>query len=125
MGDISLDLDPSSPTYGDLLIVDGDLVINSGIGGIQQDILTRLRTYLGEWFLDNTIGMPYFQQILLKNPDQSKIDAAFINMIMGTPGVISLVSYSFATDFVLRTLTVSFVAQTTQGTVDYSGVIPV
>lgn len=126
MADISLDLDPISDTYGDLLIVNGDLVITpTTLDAIQQHILQRLRMYLGEWFLDNTIGLPFYQQILVKNPNQGNIDALFRNQILGTPGVISLNSYSFEPDFVTRVLRLTFSAQTTSGPVNYQGLINV
>lgn len=131
MVDISLDLDPAhknQPGYRDLLIINNDLVLTSdanpvGTNPILQDILQRMRFFLGEWFLDNTQGLPYFQQILIKNPDQSKIDAIFSNLILGTPGVLQLSSYSFDSNKAKRVLTVSFNCVTTSGTVSYSGTI--
>lgn len=126
MADISLDLNPASPTYKDLLVVDGDLILTAdanpaGTNNIQQNILQRLSFFLGEWFLDNTQGLPYYQQILIKNPDQSKIDAIFVNSILGTPGVTQLLSYTFTPVFASRLLKVSFSALTTAGKVNYSG----
>jgi hypothetical protein len=121
MSDVKLDLTPGSPTYKDFLIVDGDLVIVTGKSEIQQNILQRLSTYYGEWFMNTQIGIPYFDQILVKDPDQSKVDALLFNTIAGTPGVIAVLSYSFTADFLTRTLNVAFSAQTTQGTVDYEG----
>lgn len=120
---IQLDLNPASQTYNDLLIQNNDLVLVDGLSAIKQDILQRLRFYLGEWFLDTTKGVPYFQQILIKNPDQSKIDAIFINTILNTPGVITLTAYSFDLDSVNRILNIKFTAQTTSGTVDYAGLV--
>src|SRR4051812_32765987 len=104
MSDISLDLNRTSLNYRDLLIVNNDLVLNDGQAAVTQNVLQRLQMFLGEWFLDNTIGLPYFQQILVKNPDQSKIDALFANQIMGTPGIIQLNTYSFKVNFTTRAL---------------------
>lgn len=124
MSDIALDLNPASPTFNDVVVVNGDLVLTvDTISAIQQHIVQRLRIYLGEWFLDTDIGLPFFQQILIKNPDQSKIDGLFLNQILGTPGVIAVTNYSFSVDFSLRVLTVSFSAQTTSGTVNYNGLV--
>ena len=124
MSDLLIDLNKSSVTYKDLVVQNNDLVINSGLTAIQQDIIQRLSFFAGEWFLDNTQGLPWYQQILVKNPDQSKVDAIFRNAILATPGVQSLSKYSFAPNFAARLLTVSFIAQTTQGTVNYTGAIP-
>lgn len=121
--DISLDLDKASPTYGDVLVVNGDLTLIDGKTAIQQHILQRLRIFLGEWFLDNTIGLPYFQQIMIKNPDQSKIDALFQNQILGTPGVTNLLTYSFTPNLNSRLLSISFSVMTESGQVDYAGLV--
>jgi hypothetical protein len=126
MVDISLDLNPASPTYRDLLFVDNDLILTSdanpnGTNNILQDIVQNISFFFQEWFLDNTKGIPYFQQILIKNPDQSKIDAFFINTILGTPGVTQLLSYNFTPNYPGRVLNVQFSAMTTSGKVNYSG----
>lgn len=123
MADLSLQTNPKLSGFGDLIIENGDLVLNSGAQAILQHILQRLRIFLGEWFMDVTIGLDYFNQILIANPDQSKIDALFINQICGTPGVDQLNSYSFSPDFTNRVLTVRFQVQTTSGIVNYSGLV--
>lgn len=128
MADLSLDLTKQSSTQNDLLVIDGDLVLTSdanplGTNNVLQDILTRLRFMLGEWFMDTSQGLPWFQQILVKNPDLSKIDAIFQNTILGTPGVITLISYDFDPDLSARTLEVEFKAATNGGVVDYTGTI--
>lgn len=126
MADLALDMDPVSVNFGDLLLTNGDLVITpTTLYGIQQHILQRLRIYLGEWFLNTTIGVAYFQLVLVKNPDESKVDAIFQSTIIQTPGVVSLTSYSFNPNFATRQLEISFSALTTNGTVDYSGLISV
>lgn len=124
MSDLMLNLNKTDPAYGDLLVQKGDLVMTPDQEtGIRQHILQRLRTYLGEWFMDLSIGIDYFGQILTKNPDQSTIDAIFISIILGTPGVAELSAYSFQSDFTTRTASVSFTVQTTQGTVSYEGIL--
>lgn len=129
MADLSLDLNPlhvAFPTYRDLLVVNNDLCLTSdanpaGTNPILQDILTRLRFGLGEWFLDNSQGIPYLQQVLVKNPDISKITAIFQNTIMGTPGVIQLTSFSMTVNTAKRFATVQFACVTTSGPVSYNG----
>lgn len=123
MVDISIDLQT-----GDLLIIDGDLVLTSdidprGTNPILQDIIQRMRLFYKEWFLDNTKGVPWFQQIFVKNPDLSKIDAIFIELILSTRGVDSLISYSFTPNMAMRSFEIVFSAQTILGVVDYSGTL--
>lgn len=128
MVDLSLDLDPASPTYRDLKIIDGDLVLTSdadprGENPIKQDILQRLRFGQGEWFLDNTQGFPWFQQAFTKGADLGKIDALIQNTILGTPGVTSLQDYSSSVNSAARLFTITFQAVTTNGLVSYTGPI--
>lgn len=123
MADLSLNINTN-----DLLIVDNDLVLTTdvdpnGTNPILQDILQRMRLFLGEWFLDNSVGVPYFQQIFVKNPDMSKVEAIFIEIILSTNGVDSLIDYTFTSNNQLRQFEVSFSAQTTKGIVDYSGTL--
>lgn len=126
MSDISLDLVKGSSGYYDYLVIDNDLALTSdaqagGSDPVQQDILQAMRTFLNEWYLDNTLGMPWFQQILVKNPDLSSIDGLFINLILGRRGVEQLLSYDFSPNFLTRVLQDTFKVQRTKGTVDYSG----
>ena len=126
MSDVLLDLSKTSSNFGDFSIVNNDLVIVTDQKiEIQQHILQRLRTYLGEWFMDLTIGIDYFGQILTKNPDQSSIDAIIQSEILNTPGVTELATYSFHPDFKNRIMSLSFSVNTTSGVVNYEGALTV
>lgn len=122
--DLALDLNPRSPTYKDIYLgADGDLATVKDAAGIKQDILTSIRQILGEWFLDTSDGVPYFQTIFIKNPNQAFINAAFIQRISNVPGVLNLLSFSISRVDATRSLTINFKAQTLNGTVDYSGLV--
>lgn len=123
MSDILIDLDPLSNTYLDWVIQNGDLVLADDKQGILQNILQTLKIYFGEWFMNTSLGIPYFNQILVKNPQQDVINAILINQILNVPGVSQLNEYSFTPDFIARKLEVSFLAQTTAGLVDYTGLL--
>jgi hypothetical protein len=115
-------------TSGDWQLSNGDLVLTSdaqsiGTNPILQDILQKIKFFQGEWFLDNSLGVPWFQQILVKNPDLAKIEAIFIDLILSVPGVDALVSFEFTPNLPNRSFTLSFQAQTTMGDIDYSGTI--
>ena len=75
---------------------------------LDQRIDCRLRTFLGEFWLDQTIGIPYFQEILKKNPDMQAVRAAFASEIQKVPGVKTLESLSVSIDRASRKLTVTF-----------------
>ena len=123
MSDLSLNLADM-----DFQVINNDLVFTSdvntpGTNNILQDILQRLRLFQGEWFLDNSIGIPWFQQIFVKNPDVSKIEAIFIDAILSTNGVDSLIEFSLTPNYPNRSFALSFSANTTSGVVDYSGTL--
>jgi hypothetical protein len=132
MADLSLDLNTSSLTYKDLLFLNQDLVLTndtpSGLsaGGnnpVLQDILQRLSMFLGEWFMDNTQGTPWFQQILVKSPDLAAIDAIFKNIILSTPGVMQLNGFKFTPNLSARLLSVTFSVLSTSGKINYNGLL--
>src|SRR5579872_324842 len=86
---------------------------------VQQKILTGLKLWRGEWFLDSTAGMPWSQQVLGRNPQQV-YDAAIQRQILSTKGVASIVSYSSSLNPVTRALNVSCTVQTIYGNVAIS-----
>ena len=52
---------------GDLLLSDtGDIVLNDSVA---QKIRIRLLWFEGEWKWDREEGIPYFDQLLVKNPN--------------------------------------------------------
>jgi len=97
-----------------LSIVDGD-------DAIVQHLLIRLRMFKGEWFLDTRVGVPYYDSILIKNPDLVVIRSIFRNAILSTPGIANLDALTTAFDAASRKLTVEFTAiKEDGGTLDFS-----
>jgi len=128
--DISLDLTKGSTTYKDLLLVNGDLVMTNdsnpnGSNPVLQNVIQRLSFFYQEWFLDNTQGIPYYQQIFVKNPDVAKIDAIFTNVILSTPGITTLLEYSSRLDSTNRAFFVKFRCQSTSGIINWNGNFPI
>jgi len=106
-------LDPSS---GDLSIQFGDLQLvyddpdNKNPAGIVSDVRSRLQFFAGEWFLDQSIGLPYYQQILVKNPNLAAVKALFYREILATPGISSITSLTLDFNRAQRQLTVTYSA---------------
>lgn len=107
-------------TTGDLDFVKGQLVFVDGQEEIRQHLEQRLRTFLNEWFLDLTIGVPYYDEILKKNINPSTIDAIFIDEILACPGVVRLLSFDLDLDNTTRKLSLNAEIQTTDGVIDFS-----
>lgn len=115
--------DIKQDSEGDIFLNVDDLELTSGIDAKIQHLRQRLRTFLGEWFLDLRVGVAYFQQILIKNPNPAVVDSILKKEIINTPGILQLTFFdlNIGTD---RTLTLSFRAITQEGEVNFTEVIP-
>ena len=109
MSDIALDSD------GDILIENNAMVLAEGDDAIVQQLTIRFRFVLGEWFLDIRLGIPYFGEILIKNPDLSRVRGIFKQTILTTPGIDSLETFSLTFAGAERKLSVDFRARKTDG----------
>jgi hypothetical protein len=102
---------------GDLAITDHGFVIAEGVQQIRQRIASRLKFFLGEWFLDLRQGIPYFRDVLVKNPNFDVIRSLMRRVILGTPGVLSLVRFDMEFDSSTRVATFAFEAVVNGGTI--------
>ncbi len=110
---------------GDISLTGSDLVLTSGAEAIEQHLRQRLQTFFAEWFLDSRIGVPYFQQILKKNPNFTVVDSVLKKEIIETPGIEELTKFELNLDNPVRELRVTFVARTIEGDViTFDEVIP-
>lgn len=76
---------------GDLLFEAGDMVLDAGEHAFKDELKTRCRFRLGEWFLAEDEGLPYDDLILVKNPNLEAIRAAYRKMLIETPRVVEVV----------------------------------
>jgi hypothetical protein len=113
------DLRLNEQTY-DLDLVNGDLVLTQSDDAIRQLIVQRLRTFLGEWFLDLSVGVPYFQDILKKNPNIQVVDGVLKQTILDTPGVVELLTFELDFESGTRKLKVDCSIRTRTGVIDFS-----
>lgn len=106
MADLALD-----QTNFDLDISQDDLFFFTGSDAIAQHLKIRLRLFKGEWFLDTRVGIPYYQSILLKNPNLAVVRNIFRRAIVTTPGVESLDRIDLDLDAATRVLSLAFSAK--------------
>lgn len=71
----------------DRVIVNGDWAMASDGPAIKQGVKIRLRFFRGEWFLDEEIGIPYYERILVKNPNISEVREWYRRALQSAPGV--------------------------------------
>lgn len=100
---------------GDLAQPVGDLVPAAGAEAVAQSLRMRLSMFRGEWFLDLDAGVPYFETVLVKNPNMTAIRAVFRSEILATPGVLGLLSLSLNYVAADRSLRVDFAVSTAFG----------
>lgn len=123
--DLLLDLDPLSPSYGDLTWKNGpltpDYTTQSRVDVVAQRLRIRLLTFREEWFLDTGYGVPYFQRILGHKIKKSAVDLIFQREILAENGVKELTF--FESTFENRKYSLSFRVKVTTG--EESGLITI
>ncbi len=87
---------------------------------VAQAIMTRLRLWVGEWFINTADGTPWMQQILGKRAPSKNPDAAIKQRILGTPGVQEITAYSSSFDGNTRTVTITATIATIYGAAQIS-----
>jgi hypothetical protein len=67
----------------------GNIAVATEPYSLAQDAASAIKTFLGEVYYDITIGIPYLQQILGKNPPLSLLKQQFVAAAMSVPDVAS------------------------------------
>lgn len=94
----------------DLVVDNGDLVLVDGVESISQHLRIRLRFFKGEWFLDERIGLPFYDSILVKRPNLDVVRSILREAIVTCPGVEALETLDLDFDATTRQLSVELVA---------------
>lgn len=81
-----------------------------------QRLAENLSFFLGEWFLDLRLGIPYLTKIIGELPDFPLLDSLYRNCILLTPGVGSLTTLDLSFDSPTRALSIAFECVLTDGT---------
>lgn len=106
---------------GDLNVSDAsEVTLTTGLQAIQQHLQVKLRMFKGEWFLNTEVGVPWFQDILVKQPNFVIIENTLKTEILETAGVLSLVTFDFDFNSSTRLFELDFKALTEEGIVDFS-----
>lgn len=90
----------TNPVIGDLMLTTtGDEVVLTELRlEVSQRLFIALQFFKSEWFLDENEGLPYFERILVKAPEDRVIRSVFAQVIEGTEGVERLQSFSYTID---------------------------
>lgn len=107
---------------GDLLITNGQITIVSDINeALALKLRNKFRLFLGEWFLDTRVGVPWFEAVLVKAPDLGVIKQIFTQVILGTEGMASVEEMVLDFDNAARELDFTFRALTDSGAIISGG----
>lgn len=112
----------------DLLFVNGATPVTQDPRDVlAQRLKINLMTFLGEWFLDQDVGVPYFQRIFAKQSSKASVDAIFQEKILSTQGVVQILEYNSSLESATRTFSFTFRVLTQDGsatdTIVVNGVI--
>lgn len=76
----------------------------------RQKISRRLRFLFGEWFLDQNLGVPWIESILVKNPDLRYVQGVLRDVIASVPGITAVQATEASLDRDTRHLTIVYQA---------------
>jgi hypothetical protein len=122
MSDIKLDYVGQT---GDLDTTGHRLNLTTGVDAIEQNLRIRLRFVYESWFLDRRLGIPYWDTVLIKNPNMLLVTNIFRTAIDETTGIAGVDRLDADLDRSTRQLSISFSARTDTGEViDYTSYNP-
>ncbi len=93
------------------------VTIIEGVDSVVNKLRQEFRFFKSEYFLDNRLGVPYFESILVKNPNLIVVENLLKKIIYDTAEVLSILDFNMelSTD---RVLTVNFKCNTIYGLIE-------
>lgn len=107
----------------DLLMSEGDLVITQGgdvilADSVRQAIRIRLLWFAAEWRFNTDFGIPYYEEVYVKNPNIEKIKLILSREILSVEEVTDVRNMSIQLDSLNRVASVYFTVYTSQESFD-------
>lgn len=112
MKDIQLD-----QVSHDIETTENDLVLIDELEAIKQNLKIRLWFFFSEWFLDTSLGLRYFEDILVKGPNLPKVESLIKATILQTENVNQLLSFGLTYSATGRMTNIEFMVDTAFGIV--------
>ena len=104
-------LDDEGDEYADAT----GLAMTGDLPGIKQQVTLRIGFFKGEWFLDEERGVPWYEEIIVKNPNLIRIREIFRDAILSVTGIREVTFMDLLFSAYTRTLSVNFRASTDLG----------
>jgi hypothetical protein len=87
-----------------------------GIGEMKQRIGIALKTHRGEWLFNVDLGLPYLDEIMVKDPNLDQITSAVrAYLVNDVEGVVGVRSLAVSLDRATRIMTWDLDVETTEG----------
>jgi hypothetical protein len=93
---------------GDLDFTGGDLNFVAGEAAVRQAVRIKVKTFTGEIFLDESIGVDYLNVVLVKNPDPLAVREAIRERIASVADVTEVVGSQLEVDRSTRQASIRF-----------------
>lgn len=98
----------------DIVFINGGCPVTSSTSeSIAQKLKIKLSTFLGEWFLDTTVGVPYFERILGRARSKDVVDLLIREQVESESMVEEVISFN--SSLANRRYEVSFRVRTVDG----------
>jgi hypothetical protein len=110
---------------GDLDFTGGDRVLISGAAAVQQAVRVKVKTFMREIFLDESIGVDYLNVVLIKNPDPLAVREAIRERIASVADVTEVVGSNLELDRSTREATIRFQYRTVYSQTPVTDVVSV
>lgn len=107
----------------DLFVGPRGFEIVTGAEGVGQLCKIALRLFLAEWFLDQSKGMPWFQEILAHKFSRDVASARAAEVLIAVPGVDAVLSVSASFDNQARKAHIDATVSTSFGIVDVTAAV--
>ena len=108
-----------------LLNGNGDVLLNEKgdiqfTDSVKQAIEIRLKWFSNEWKLGPDFGIPYYEEVFVKNPSTMLIEEKMRDAIMDVDEVEDIVSFNMSLDKTLRKLKVAYVVSVSESLIEGS-----
>lgn len=90
----------------------GDFSTLSGVDAVPQGARIRVGMFLSECYLDESIGIDYIDQILVKDPDPLVVRAMYQIALLDTPDVTNAVGSQLLKEDGTRDASINFLLDT-------------
>lgn len=112
-GSRDIRIDPVTNRF--TLTATGDLAFVGGAESIAQAHRQKLRAFLGEYFLDETQGIDWFGEVLVKNPNLPAVRTLIRSQIEEVPGTRSVDTFNVEFSKGSRSLSINYTATSDTG----------